>query len=97
MSDLFTAALGGALEGATLTIETSGLPPVTIALDSSSSSSAPSPIMQALRPRVTIRRGSTVLLAAAPHGAPDQGIPWALIAAVVGVACTAFVVSRTLR
>lgn len=64
-------------KGSDITIELAGLPPLTLSLEDDGS--PPSPILSALRPRVTLRRNGVVLVQQAPYGAPDDGVPWGLV------------------
>lgn len=63
----------------TVTVELAGLPPLTLALDDSAGEA--SPLLKALRPRVTLVRNGVVLLRHAPYGSPEDGVPWGLVVA----------------
>lgn len=76
--------------GLTAEVKVAGLPAVRVPLKLDDESS---PIIKALRPRVIIRTGTTVLTKIEPAGSPDEGVPWALLG-LVGVAVGLFFLGR---
>lgn len=76
------------LTGTVLTIETALFPTITIDLGAETTGGGvdPSPVVEVLRPRVTMVRDGVTLLRKEPAGAPEDAPPWALIAAAATLA-----------
>ena len=70
------------LDKSSVSVKVSGLPELTIDLDPSKPSS---PLVQALKPKVTVRRQGQVLLVHAPYGEPSSAnvLPWVALAGLI--------------
>ena len=67
------------LRDAVLTVELAGLPPVRVDLAEAAAPGEASPVLSALRPRVTLTQGNVVWFRRAPYGNPEDGLPLGLI------------------
>lgn len=70
MSDFLSTVVNDVTSGATVTIETSLTPPMTVGLNTGDAPDTHSLWDSFLRPRVTLEKGGQVLASYTPHGDP---------------------------
>jgi hypothetical protein len=83
------------LSDAEVEVEVAGLAPFRLALKPDGG--PPNPVLAALRPKVTVRKGATVLAVAAPYGEPRDGAPVALLAIAGGAIVAAVLLALAVR
>ncbi len=81
------------LQGATATVELSGLPTLRFDL-SGAGQEGPGLLLSLLKPRVTVKRGNLVLFATAPAGRPEDGLPLGLMALLLVALIAGYFVFR---